>query len=155
MTLGEKLRHLRHVEGTARGLGRPLSQSEVVRELRAQSGQTISQAYLSQVENGKRRQLTDETRMLLARFFHVHPGQLVSDPEGYAAELPSPVCAEENRLDTWLAGGAERFAADRELREVLLALAAEEDTRGALLLLGRILARDGLRQQLTASLESP
>ena len=81
--LGEKLRYLREVEGTLRGLDRPMSQSEVARGIRSELGQPISQAYLSQVENGHRKHLTETTRMLLARFFNVHPGYLVSDPKGF------------------------------------------------------------------------
>ena len=105
MTLGEKLRYLREIEGTLRGSGRALSQSEVVRAIKREQGHTISQAYLSQVENGHRKHLTDTTRMLLARFFKVHPGYLVSDPEGFHTELQSAVATAEDSLDLWLIGG--------------------------------------------------
>ena len=50
---------------------------------------TLSQSYLSQIESGRRPHLTNTTRLLLARFFKVHPGYLVEDPEGYHAELLS------------------------------------------------------------------
>ena len=115
MTLGEKLRYLREVEGTLRGFGRGMTQSEVTRAVAEELGEKISQAYLSQVENGKRKHLTDTTRMLLARFFKVHPGYLVDDPEGYHAELLSEARLHEDRLDSWLIGGAERFRKDPEL----------------------------------------
>jgi transcriptional regulator with XRE-family HTH domain len=69
----------------------------------------ISQSYLSQIESGARPHLTNTTRLLLARFFKVHPGYLVDDPEGYHAELLSDARALEDKLDLWLIGGAERF----------------------------------------------
>ena len=40
-------------------------------------------------ESGARPHLTNTTRLLLAKFFKVHPGYLVDDPEGYHAELIS------------------------------------------------------------------
>ena len=81
MKLGEKIRYLREVEGTLRGLGREMTQQEVVRALKREQKRTISQSYLSQIESGARPHLTNSTRMLLARFFKVHPGYLVDDPE--------------------------------------------------------------------------
>jgi hypothetical protein len=44
MTLGEKIRHLRAVEGNLRGIGRPLTQAEVVREMKRELRKTISQS---------------------------------------------------------------------------------------------------------------
>ena len=41
----------------------------------------LSQSYLSQIESGARPHLTNTTRLLLAKFFKVHPGYLVDDPE--------------------------------------------------------------------------
>ena len=80
MDLREKLRHLRAAEGERRGLGRPLTQSEVARAMRNELGASLSQAYLSQLESGKRVHLTHTSREALARFYRVHPGYLVSDP---------------------------------------------------------------------------
>src|SRR5438270_326746 len=77
MLLGEKLRYLREVEGTLRGLDRELSQVEMARLIQKELGKSISQSYLSQIEGGTRPHLTNSTRMLLARFFKVHPGYLV------------------------------------------------------------------------------
>jgi len=102
MTLGEKLRYLRSVEGTLRGLEREMSQGEVSRAVRAELGSSISQAYLSQIESGRRPHLTNTTRLLLARFFKVHPGFLVDDPEGFHTELVSDLRTTEGRLDVWL-----------------------------------------------------
>src|ERR1035438_4296527 len=43
MTLGEKLRYLREVEGTIRGLDRELSQIELARLIQKDLGKSISQ----------------------------------------------------------------------------------------------------------------
>src|SRR5687767_14248882 len=102
MTLGEKVRYLREVEGALRGLNRAMTQQELVRAIKAELRSSISQSYLSQVENGSRRHLTDSTRMLLSQFFKVHPGYLVNDPEGFHTELVSDIRAAEDTLDLWL-----------------------------------------------------
>src|ERR1051325_1341458 len=62
MTLGEKLRYLREVEGTLRGLDRELSQQEMVRLIQKEQGKSISQSYLSQIESGARPHLTNSSR---------------------------------------------------------------------------------------------
>lgn len=80
MDLREKLRQLRAAEGERRGFGRSLTQSEVARAMRDELGASLSQAYLSQLEGGKRVHLTHTSREALARFYRVHPGYLVSDP---------------------------------------------------------------------------
>src|SRR6202049_1041063 len=123
MLLGEKLRYLREVEGTLRGLDRELSQLEMARLIGQELGKSISQSYLSQIESGARPHLTNSTRMLLARFFKVHPGYLVDDPEGFQNELISDVGALEDKLDLWLVGGAERFRKEPALAQALLAIA--------------------------------
>jgi transcriptional regulator with XRE-family HTH domain len=156
MSLGEKLRYLREVEGALRGLGREMTQQEVVRAI-AQPGargpkkgpkKTISQSYLSQIESGARPHITNSTRMLLAKFFNVHPGYLVDDPEGYHTELISDAGAFENRLDLWLVNGAERFRNDAEVSRALVKLARHEDSRQCLVLLGAILENPGLAERL-------
>src|SRR6185295_5859579 len=129
MTLGAKLRYLREIEGTLRGLGRAMTQQEIVRAIRQELGKTISQSYLSQIENGARPHLTNSTRMLLAKFFKVHPGYLVDDPEGYQTELISDLGAVEDKLDLWLINGAERFRNDPELAQALLTAARHADSR--------------------------
>src|ERR1019366_900876 len=125
MTLGDKIRYLREVEGTLRGLDRAMIQQELVRAVKKDLKKTISQSYLSQLESGARPHLTNTSRMLLARFFKVHPGYLVDDPEGYSTELVSNLGALEDKLDLWLVGGAERFRYDPELCE---SLRSEEHT---------------------------
>src|SRR6266404_6196399 len=123
MKLGAKLRYLREVEGTLRGLGRAMTQQEIVRSVKKELGKTISQSYLSQIESGARPHLTNSTRMLLARFFKVHPGYLVDDPEGFQNELVSDLGVTEDKLDLWLISGAERFSRDVELHQALVEVA--------------------------------
>jgi transcriptional regulator with XRE-family HTH domain len=168
MKLGEKIRYLREVEGSLRGLGRPMTQSEIVAALRSElektpatkglrnakavKAPTISQSYLSQIENGSRPHMTQSSRALLAKFFKVHPGFLVDDPEGYHTELTSDLRTTEGQLDVWLLQGSERFASDVEVSNVLIKAAREKDTRRCFLLLGAILDTPGLAERLLEAL---
>src|SRR6266581_994892 len=120
MKLGDKLRSLRAVEGSLRGLGRSMTQQELATAMKSEIGRGLSQAYLSQIENGARPHLTHTTRQLLARFFRVYPGFLVDDPEGYTPGLQS------------------------ELR----AIDEHEDSRRAILLLAEILRTPDLAERL-------
>ena len=134
MKLSEKIRYLREVEGSLRGLNRAMTQQELVRAIAEDSSSgTISQSYLSQIESGARPHLTNTTRLLLARFFKVHPGYLVEDPEDYQVEFRTAELAQrqsEDKLDLWLIAGAERFGkADPKLCRALLTLAQHEDSR--------------------------
>ncbi len=90
--------------------------------------------------------------MLLAKFFGVHPGYLVDDPEGFHTELVSGVRVEEDQLDLWLISGAERFARDREVSRALLALARHADSRKCLVLLYAILDTPELVDRLLSVL---
>jgi transcriptional regulator with XRE-family HTH domain len=148
MTLGDKLRSLRAVEGSLRGLGRPMTQLEVAQAMKREVGRGLSQAYLSQIESGMRPHLTHTTRDLLARFFRVYPGFLVDDPQGFSRELQSDLRTVDAKIDSWLFAGAEEFAADRELRNALLEIAEYEDSRKAVLLLAEILRTPGLADRL-------
>src|SRR5271165_6610600 len=166
MKLGEKIRYLREVEGSLRGLGRPMTQLELVRAIREEAdkgkgkdrakgpgkGASISQSYLSQIENGARPHMTQSSRALLAKFFKVHPGFLVDDPEGYHTELTSDLRTTEGQLDVWLLQGSERFVSDPEVSDVLIKAAREKDTRRCLLLLGAILDTPGLADRLLEAL---
>src|SRR5581483_7759458 len=163
MKLGEKIRYLREVEGSLRGLGRPMTQQELVRAIAEEfaserngkkrgKGKTISQSYLSQIESGSRPHMTQSSRALLAKFFKVHPGFLVDDPEGYHTELTSDLRTVEGQIDVWLLQGSERFASDPEISKVLIKAAREKDTRRALLLLGAILDTPGLADRLLEAL---
>jgi len=149
MKLGEKIRYLREVEGSLRGLNRAMSQQELVRAIDAETGSKLSQSYLSQIESGARPHLTNTSRQLLAGFFKVHPGYLVDDPEGYSPELQSELRNVEDKLDLWLVAGAERFRRDPELKQALLALARNEHSRECLLLLESILETPELLPRLT------
>ena len=153
MTLGEKIRYLREVEGSLRGLDRPMTQLELVRAIRKQLGKTISQSYVSQIESGTRPHMTQSTRTLLAKFFRVHPGFLVDDPEGYHTELVSDLRTTEGQLDVWLLQGSERFASDPEVSEVMIKAAREKDTRQCFVLLGAILDTPGLADRLLEALK--
>ena len=155
MRLGEKLRYLREVEGTLRGLSRELSQQELSRLIQKDLGKSISQSYLSQIESGARPHLTNSSRMLLAKFFKVHPGYLVDDPEGFQNELVSELGAVEDRVDLWLVSGAERFRKDADLHHALVTLARHDDSRMCLVLLGTILENPGLAERLMDVLKAP
>jgi transcriptional regulator with XRE-family HTH domain len=155
MKLSDKIRYLREVEGNLRGLNRAMTQQELVRAIqqentngRKASKATISQSYLSQIESGARPHLTNTTRLLLAKFFKVHPGYLVDDPEGYHSELLSDLRTAEDKLDLWLVGGAERFRRDPALCQALLALANHSDTRRCFLLIEAIIETPELLDRL-------
>jgi transcriptional regulator with XRE-family HTH domain len=152
MTLAEKIRYLREVEGSLRGLGRPMTQQELVKAIQKELRKSISQSYLSQIESGARPHMTQSSRALLAKFFKVHPGFLVDDPEGYHTELTSDLRTTEGQLDVWLLQGSERFISDPEVSQVLIKAAREKDTRRALLLLGAILDTPGLAERLLEAL---
>jgi hypothetical protein len=77
--------------------------------------------------------------MLLAKFFKVHPGYMVDDPEGYHTELMSDARVVEDTLDLWLIGGAERFRRDPKVCHALLQVAKHADSRRCVVLLGAIL----------------
>ena len=148
MKLGDKLRSLRSVEGSLRGLGRSMTQQELATAMKSEIGRGLSQAYLSQIENGARPHLTHTTRELLARFFRVYPGFLVDDPEGYTPGLQSELRAIEAKIDSWLYAGAEQFTTDPVLQRALLAIAEHEDSRRAILLLAEILRTPDLAERL-------
>ena len=153
MTLAEKIRYLREVEGSLRGLGRPMTQLELVNAVAKEQRKTISQSYISQIENGSRPHMTQSTRSLLAKFFKIHPGFLVDDPEGFHTELVSDLRTTEGKLDVWLLQGAERFASDTEVSDVLIKAARHKDTRSCFLLLGAILETPGLAERLLEALQ--
>ena len=148
MKLGDKLRSLRAVEGSLRGLGRPLTQQELASAMKREIGRGLSQAYLSQIESGSRPHLTHKTRDLLARFFRVYPGFLVDDPDGYTPGLQSDLRAMDAKVDSWLFAGAGQFTADAELQRALVTIAETPDSRTPLLLLAEILRTPGLFDRL-------
>ena len=136
-----------------RGLDRPITQLELVRAVRKEQGKSISQSYISQIEGGSRPHMTQSSRSLLAKFFKVHPGFLVNDPEGYHTELVSDLRTTEGKLDVWLLQGSERFASDPEVSEVMIKAAREKDTRRCFILLGAILDTPELADRLLEALK--
>jgi transcriptional regulator with XRE-family HTH domain len=148
MTVAEKIRYLRVVEGHLRGLDREMTQKELVEAIGKELKRSISQPYLSQLEKGSRKHLTNTTRLLLAKFFRVHPGYLVDDPEGFQTELITDLRDQEDKLDLWLIQGAERFRRDASLADALLKLARHENTRKCLLLLSAVLETPDLVERL-------
>src|SRR3984893_7606556 len=168
MKLSDKIRYLREVEGKLRALNRAMTQQELVRAIQAEATSnsaapkpgtkpnskgktkpaTISQSYLSQIESGARPHLTNTTRLLLAKFFKVHPGYLVDDPEGYHSELLSDLRTTEDKLDLWLVGGAERFRRDSALCQALLTVATHSDPRRCFLLIEAIIETPALLDRL-------
>ena len=125
MTLAEKLKNLRLLEGKSRGLDRALTQSEISRFIKVETGRGLTQAYLSQLESGKRRHLTADTRDQLAAFFKVHPGYLVDDPP-----TPRRVKNSKSALDKWLLQGHEELKrTDPSVAALLREMANERSPR--------------------------
>lgn len=140
MELSEKVKHLREVEGELRGLGRPMTQTEVVKAMQDDLNETISQAYLSQLEKGRRVHLTANTRDLLARFFKVQPGYLVSDLEDFNTDLMTDFDSETDRLHAWLAASAEEWRIEPLIADFFEQLAWVENPRLYLALFRELLA---------------
>jgi transcriptional regulator with XRE-family HTH domain len=143
MDLAEKVKHLRSVEGELRGLGRPMTQMEVVKAMQEELEESISQAYLSQLESGKRVHLTASSRELLSRFFKVHPGYLVSDPPDFSTDLLSVDLLNEldqptDRLQSWLTESASEWLDDPVIQIFLARLANVEGPRDYLALFTRL-----------------
>lgn len=127
MYLSEKIKHLREVEGELRGLNRPMTQTEVVKAMQEELNESITQAYLSQLENGKRVHLTASSRDLLSRFFKVQPGYLVSDLPDYSTDLLSDMDYGTDRLGTWLLASAEEWHSEPLIQEFFAGLGNAED----------------------------
>lgn len=135
MELGEKLLHLRAAEGERRGLGRSMTQTEVAAALRQELGLSLSQAYLSQIEGGKRVHLSNKSREALSTFFRVHPGYLVNDPPGCFPDSAHPAHqpyapqggrAEHGILGFALVPGLPGMPSSRPARPSLTSLAPEQ-----------------------------
>jgi transcriptional regulator with XRE-family HTH domain len=129
MNLAEKMKHLRAVEGELRELKRPMTQVEVVRAMQEELGESISQAYLSQLESSKRLHLTASSRDLLARFFKVHPGYLVNDPADYSTHLFTALEQDTDHLHSWLIASAAKWHTEPVLQDVLRNLADSQEPR--------------------------
>lgn len=139
MKLSEKIKHLREVEGELRGLNRPMTQIEVVKAMQEKLNESISQAYLSQLENGKRVHLTASSRDLLSRFFEVQPGYLVSDLPDFSTDLLTDMDYDTDRLSTWLMASAEEWRVEPLIQEFFERLANVEDPRRYIELLNELM----------------
>ena len=147
MNLAEKIKHLREVEGELRGLNRSMTQIEVVKAMQEELNASLSQAYLSQLEKGKRVHLTASSRDLLAAFFKVHPGYLVSDPPDYSTDLLSDTElltntnheGETDRLRTWLVTRATEWQSEPVVANFFELLSSVEEPRTYLSLLQQLL----------------
>ena len=155
MKLGQKLTKLRALAGFTRGLDREMTQAEVAKAVREELDGQISQSYLSQLESGARPHLTGPTRLLLARFFRVHPGYLVDDLDDQGPLPATPRHELDDRLDLWLIEGSEEFAIDRPLGEALLKIAKHEKSRDCLVWFGSIVENRQLMERLIAGIEPP
>ena len=131
-----------------------MTQTEVSRAIREELDGKLSQSYLSQLESGTRPHLTGPTRLLLARFFKVHPGHLVDD----TSEMPAPTLRQrreiDDRLDIWLIEGSESFVEDPALSEALLKIAKHPKSRDCLLLLASIVENRPLIQHLVEKFDA-
>jgi transcriptional regulator with XRE-family HTH domain len=139
MKLSEKIKHLREVEGELRGLNRPMTQMEVVKAMQEELNESISQAYLSQLENGKRVHLTASSRDLLSRFFEVQPGYLVSDLPDFSTDLLTDMDYDTDRLGTWLMASAEEWRVEPLIQEFFERLANVADPRRYIELLNELM----------------
>lgn len=139
MNLSEKLRHLRWLEGQLRGHGRPLTKTEIVRAMQMELGESISHAYLCQLESGARAHMSPRTRALLANFFKVLPGYLVGDPSDYSTGIVSEVVPPADDFKAWLVAHAEEMRDDPLVYHVLLRLARTPEPRRFFVLLNKIL----------------
>jgi len=156
MTLGQKLAKLRALAGFSGGLEREMTQAEVSKGVREELGGKISQSYLSQLESGARPHMTGSTRLLLARFFKVHPGYLVDDLDDHHPHLPAKPRHElDDKLDLWLIEGSEDFTVDPALSEALLKIAKHEKSRDCLVWFGSVVENRQLMERLIADIEPP
>lgn len=153
MRLREKLRVLREVEGMFRGLSRALTKAEMVKFIREDLAERISLPYLSQLEAGTRTHMTNKSRLLLARFFRIHPGYLVDDPEDFQRQLGTPIPEPTDHLASWLRVGAARFRHDPLVGETLERLASYPERRKALRLVHDLLAMPALMDRLLHTME--
>src|SRR5262249_26015899 len=135
-------------------MGRPLTQAEVITQMKREQRKAISQSYLSQIENGARPHMTHGTRQLLARFFKVDPGFLVDDVEGFRTTLGTTLLERDEKVDSWLSAASEAFRGDPDFAGALQAIADYSDTRKALLLLAEVLRVPGLADHLHETLSS-
>jgi hypothetical protein len=91
------------------------------------------------LESGRRVHLTASSRALLARFFKVHPGYLVSDPPDFSTDLLTDMEDGSDRLTTWLMASAEEWRIEPFIRGFFERLADTEDPRRYIELFGQLM----------------
>ena len=156
MTLGVKLRYLREVEGTLRGLGREMTQQEIVRALKQETGKSISQSYLSQIESGARPHLTNSDSHAAREIFQ--SASWIPGGRSRRFSNRTDFRAWERWKTSWICGSSTApsdSARDVDLNQALLAVAKHQDSRMCLVLLGAILENPGLAERLLQVLKSP
>lgn len=154
MRLSEKLKVLRELEGMCRGFPNELSKAQVVKLIQKELGDRISLPYLSQLEAGRRTHMTNKTRLLLARFFRIHPGYLVDDPDEFHWHLGTAFPIQADPLVEWLRVGGARFRHDPLVSETLRRLATHPERRKAFRLLRGLLAMPALLDRLLHAMET-
>ena len=124
MTLGDKLRSLRAIEGSLRGLGRPMTQSELVDAMKEELGRGLSQAYLSQIESGARPHMTQHFARAACTFLPRLPWFSCGRPGGLSRRELQSVLAHRGCHRRFLAlCRSDQFNADPELEHALLNIA--------------------------------
>jgi hypothetical protein len=125
-----------------------MTQTAAAKAIRDEQDGSISQSYLSQLESGARAHMTGTTRLLLARFFKVHPGHFVDDLEDLPVSRPRPRHEIDDRLDVWLIEGSQEFSDAPDLSEALLKIAKHPHSRECLRALASIVENHDLIDRL-------
>jgi len=99
--------------------------------------------------------MTNTTRQVLAKFFKVHPGYLVDDPEGYHVELQSDARRARGQAGLVADQRGRALSRDRELRQALLGVSRHSDSRRCLLLLNAVMRRPAWSTGFFDVLHSP
>ena len=76
---------------------------------------------------------------LLANFFKVHPGYLVSDPPDYSTDLLTDMENDSDRFGPWLGASAAEWQADPTISTFFQRLGSREDPRQYLALFEQLL----------------
>ena len=131
MKLGEKIRYLREVEGSLRGLDRAMSQQELVRAIEARD-RLEAEPELPLADRKRRAAPPDQHHAADSGAVFQGASRLPGGRSRRATrpELQSELRNVEDKLDLWLVAGAERFRRDPELKQALLTLARHEHYAG-------------------------
>ena len=153
MTLAQKLRQLRQLEGDLRGLGRELTQAELVRAIKTELGETISQSYLSLIEKGSRQAPVE--RIAAAPRAVLQGASRLSRQRPARISDRAHVGGRDDRDRGSIAGSLTARRASPTTRRSAAALerlAAHAETRRCLVLLGEMISMPGLVDRLSETL---